>query len=334
MADALAARGARYVTMARALDATNGKPVGTERPAPKPPLAARPPSLSVTEIETLIRDPYAIYAKHVLKLRPLDPLGRAPDAALRGTLMHAALGEFIAEWRGPFDAAAEARLAALSAEALAEIEAFPDVLAVWSLRLRNIGRWLIGFEAARDAAVAARHAEVDGRLVVVPDAFTLVGRADRIDEMRDGSLAIYDFKTGTPQSEKSVFAGLTPQMTLEAAMARAGAFAGIPAGRSVGALSWLAVGKVGRDEVEIPVAGRQGKLDNDQLADRAHAMLADLAAAFANADQPYLSRARPLMERARYIGDYDHLARVREWALIESEQDLVFMGGGGGGGAP
>jgi ATP-dependent helicase/nuclease subunit B len=245
--------------------------------------------------------------------------------------MHDALGRFIAEWRGPFDAAAEARLATLSAEALAEVGAFPDVLAVWSLRLRNIGRWLVGFEAARDAAVAARHAEVEGSLIVIPDAFTLVGRADRIDEMRDGSLAIYDFKTGTPQSEKSVFAGLTPQMTLEAAMARAGAFDGIPAGRSVSALSWLAVGKVGRDEVEIPVAGKQGRLDNDQLSDRARAMLAELATAFADPGQPYLSRARPLMERARYIGDYDHLARVREWALIESEQDIAFMGGGGGG---
>ncbi len=330
-AKALAAAGAHYVAMARALDASPGDPIGTRRPAPKPPLAARPKSLSVTEIETLIRDPYAVYAKHVLRLRPLDPLGRAPDAALRGTLMHDALGKFIAGWQGPFDAAAEARLAALSAAALAEIEAFPDVLAVWSLRLKNIGRWLIDFEAARDAAVAARHAEVDGSLVVIPDAFTLTGRADRIDEMRDGSLAIYDFKTGTPQSEKSVFAGLTPQMTLEAAMARAGAFKDIPGGRSVSALSWLAVGKIGRDEVEIPVAGKQGKHTNDELADRARAMLAALAAAFADADHAYTSRTRPLMERARYIGDYDHLARVREWALMESREDIAFLGGSGGG---
>ena len=332
MAEALAARGATYVAWARALDASPGEPAGTPRPAPKPPLAVRPKRLSVTEIETLIRDPYAVYAKHVLRLRPLDPLGRTPDAALRGTLMHDALGKFIAGWQGPFDAAAEARLAALSAEALGEIEAFPDVLAVWSLRLRNIGRWLIGFEAARNAAVAARHAEVDGELVVIPERFTLTGRADRIDEMADGTLAIYDFKTGTPQSEKSVFAGLTPQMTLEAAMARAGAFKDIPAGRSVSELAWLAVGRVGRDEVYKSAVGRNETAD--ALAESARAMLAELAAAFADPGHVYISRARPMMERARYIGDYDHLARVREWALVESPQDVAFMGGGATGGAP
>ena len=84
--------------------------IGDERPMkkpePKPPLAARPQGLSVTEIETLVRDPYAIYAKHVLGLEELEPLGRAPDYALRGSLIHEALGDFIAGWTGRFDAAA------------------------------------------------------------------------------------------------------------------------------------------------------------------------------------------------------------------------------------
>jgi len=30
-----------------------------------------------------------------------------------------------------------------------------------------------------------------------------------------------------------------------------------------------------------------------------------------------------MMERARYLGDYDHLARVREWSLVESEEDVA-----------
>jgi len=324
-ADALTARGAGYVAMAGALDAAPAPPVPVERPQPQPPLAARPKKLSVTEIETLVRDPYAIYAKHVLKLRPLDPLGRPPDAALRGTLMHEALGTFIAGWRGLFDATAEAALAAIAAESLRDIEAFPDVHAVWSARLAHIGHWLIAFEAARDGEVAERHAEIDGNLVVVPDVFTLSGRADRIDEMKDGTLAIYDFKTGTPQSDRSVFAQLTPQMSLEAAMARAGAFAPIPAGRSVSELAWLAVGKAGRDEPYISAVIRNQTPDG--VADAARAMLAALATEFASPDHGYASRTRPRMDNDRYIGDYDHLARVREWALVESAEDVGFMGG-------
>ena len=151
----------------------------------------------------------------------------------------------------------KARLLAIGAEGLAEIADFPDVHAVWAIRLAAIARWFVAWEAARDAAVARRHPEIAGTLELPAPggAFTLNGRADRIDEMADGTVAIYDFKTGTPQTERTVFAGLTPQMTLEAAMARAGGFAGIPAGRSIGDLAWLAVGKVGRDEPYVSAVG-------------------------------------------------------------------------------
>ena len=321
----LATRGDEFIALARALDRVKGKPVPVSRPAPKPPLVARPQGLSITEIETLIRDPYAVYAKRVLKLEPLDPLGLAPDRSLRGSLIHAALGDFTSAWRSPFDRAAEDRLLAVGRDALAAIADFPDIHAVWSIRFAAIARWFVAWEAARDAAVTKRHAEIEGALEIptAAGAFRLRGRADRIDQMADGSLAIYDFKTSTPQTERTVFAGLTPQMTLEAAMARAGGFAGIPAGLSVSELAWLAVGKIGRGDPYIPAASRQRKETADALADRALAMLIGLVNAFARADHAYLSRARPMMERALYLGDYDHLARVREWALVESAEDVL-----------
>jgi ATP-dependent helicase/nuclease subunit B len=60
--NAMRAEGNRYLDYARAMEAgIDAKPA--PRPKPAPPLAARPKSLSVTEVETLIRDPYAIYAK-------------------------------------------------------------------------------------------------------------------------------------------------------------------------------------------------------------------------------------------------------------------------------
>src|SRR6185369_1630726 len=82
-------RGQVHVEYARLIDApANARPQPVARPSPTPPLAARPSRLSVTEIETLIRDPYAVYAKHVLGLQPLDPLGAPPDVRVKGILIH------------------------------------------------------------------------------------------------------------------------------------------------------------------------------------------------------------------------------------------------------
>jgi ATP-dependent helicase/nuclease subunit B len=327
-AEAMAERGQRHVAIARVLDrAPDAKPTPVARPEPKPPLAARPRHLSITEIETLIRDPYAIYARHVLRLRPLDPLGLAPDSALRGTILHEALGRFTQEWSAAYGDAAEKRLIEIGRECLAAIADFPDTHAVWSIRFRAIARWFVAWENTRAGTVSRRHAEVKGELPIPSPGgdFTLTGRADRIDEMRDGSLAIYDFKTGTPQTERTVFAGLTPQMTLEAAMARAGKFADVTGGRSVSDLAWLAIGRAGRDNPYVSAVIR--KQTPDGLAERAHAMLVDLIHAFDSEEHGYLSRARPMMANSRYIGDYDHLARVREWALVESAADVAMMGG-------
>ena len=190
----------------------------------------------------------------------------------------------------------------------------------------------MAWETGRRERVAERNAEVDGLLEfpLRDGVFTLSGRADRIDLMRDGTVEIYDFKTGTPQTERTVFAGLTPQMTLEAAMVRAGGFDAALAGkgraalreRSIATLAWLAVGKAGRGEVEMS-AVRRDQNAND-LAERANAMFAALVAAFDTQTHPYASRTRPMtLNTQRYQSDYDHLARVREWSLLESEDEAA-----------
>ncbi len=312
-----AARGERLIALARLVD----RPVGTLRPvgqpAPTPPLAARPDTLSITEIETLIRDPYAVYAKRVLDLRPLDPIGLAHDRALRGTLFHESLGRFTQAWEGPHDEAALEHLTGIASEVLEGIADAPELHAIWTARFHAIAEWLIAWEADRDALVERRYAEIDGRLEVGP--VTLKGRADRIDLMRDGSLAIYDFKTTSPPTARQVYAGLSPQMTLEAAVARAGGFDPAFRDRSVSALAWLALGRVGRSEV-IASAVKRGETA-DALADRALSLFTDLVDAYASPEHGYRSRARPLEERTRFQGDYDHLARAQEWSLLESDDD-------------
>jgi ATP-dependent helicase/nuclease subunit B len=325
-ADAMTARGTVYVDLARDIDwvkAENVRPA--KRPEPTPPLAARPRRLPVTDIEILIRDPYAIYAKRVLKLEELDPVGKAPDYALRGSLIHDALATFTKAWTGPYDASAEAALIAAGRKALAEIADFPDVHAIWSFRFANMARWLVGWEAARDAAIAERRSEVDGELKMPlgEGTFTLTGRADRIDVRTDGSLDILDYKTGTPPTAKQVAVGFAPQLGLEAAMAVRGAFDAALAGRHVETLAWLGLGRVGRDE-PVKSAVERG-WTTERVEQEVFAQFEALVTAFNDPARAYVSRARPMFE-TRHESPYDHLARVREWGLVESEEDLAWAG--------
>ncbi|MCB1496401.1 MAG: double-strand break repair protein AddB, partial [Bauldia sp.] len=317
-------RGRLYVDLARDIDRWGGHPAPIGRPDPKPAVDIRPRRLSVTEIEHLVRDPYTIYAKHVLRLEPLDPLGQAPDYALRGSLIHEALGDFSKDWSGAYDERARRHLLALGEAALDEIAAFPDIHAVWKIRFAEIARWLVGWEAARDPDIAERHAEIPGEMEIAAPAgiFTLRGRADRIDLRRDGRVEVLDFKTGTPPSARQVLVGFAPQLALEAAMVRAGAFLAGLEGRAIAGIGWIALGQVSRGN-PIRSAVEDG-YDPDEVAAEAHLRLNALVAAYDDPERGYVSRARPMFQ-LRYESPYDHLARVREWALVESEEDIDWL---------
>ncbi len=326
-AKTMADRGDRYVALARDIDWVKAESVRPAKPPePRPPLAARPRRLSVTDIEILVRDPYAIYAKRVLRLEELDAVAKAPDYATRGSLIHDALAAFTRSWQGAYDADAEAALMAAGREALATIADFPDVHAIWSFRFAVMAHWLVAWEAARAADVGERRAEVDGALDVPlgEGSFRLFGRADRVDVRTDGSLDILDYKTGTPPSATQVAVGFAPQLGLEAAMAVRGAFDPALAGRRVATLAWIGLGRVGRgDPVKSAVASgwTTAKVEQEVFA-----QFMSLIAAFNDPDRPYVSRARPMFE-TRYESPYDHLARVREWGLVESEEDVEWAAG-------
>ena len=227
---------------ARQLDQPDGGARPVRPPEPRPPAALRPRKLSVTEIETWLRDPYAIHARRVLKLRPLDPLDQETDAAEYGVLVHAGLHRFLGEHGTHWPPAAAARLREALAFALAQTAPREALRAWWTPRLDRIADWVAEVEASRRAVAAPEVivSEAQGlwTLARPGGAFELIGRADRI-ELRAGlGLAILDYKTGTPPNQAEVDAGLAPQLLLEAAMAQAGAFGAELVGPAAELIYW------------------------------------------------------------------------------------------------
>ncbi|MFN4140777.1 double-strand break repair protein AddB [Aestuariivirga sp.] len=279
------------------------------KPKPRPPVALRPKSLSVTRIEKLVRDPYAIYARYVLGLEPVKPISATPDPARRGMIFHAAIGDFLTAYPAhlPHDVASE--LEQLGSRHFQEIADYPGLVSFWWPRFRRIARWMADEEPRLRRGVERVLAEWGGALEIPVGgaSFLLTCRADRIDLMADGTARIIDYKTGTVPSAKKVEAGLSPQLTLEAAILARGGFRDLPA-RATAEITYVKLsGGDPPGEIEslaLPVM---------DLAQKHLAELEKLLAAYASEAQAYHPRA--MMEKEEDEGDYDHLSRFREWAL-------------------
>lgn len=293
------ARGGVWLDWAAQLDRPANPVAPAPRPAPRPPAAARPDSLSVTRIQTLIRDPYAIYADKILKLRPLDPLHPQPDAPLRGTLLHKVMEAFLKQNPDPTDPGAAELLLQTADQVFADHAPWPAARRIWRARLARVAEGFLKDEAGRQLLGHWIALERKGAMDL-PGGFTLTAEADRIDQTEDGRLVIYDYKTGTPPSAQQVKT-YDKQLLLEAIMAESGAFKDLGAG-PVDHAAYIGLGaKAG--EVIVPTPA-------DLLADTRKELIA-LIAAYARPAQGYL--ARRSLERREDSSDYDHLSRYGEW---------------------
>jgi ATP-dependent helicase/nuclease subunit B len=296
------------------MDLPAGPPAPVRPPRPSPPVAKRPRQLSVTAIETWLRDPYAIHARHILKLAALKPLDEATDAADYGSLVHDGLhrflGTFGAAW--PDDAVAELRRA--MAQALGEAGLRQALVAWWSPRLERIADWVAQTETERRAvrAPVTIATEATGAIELLRPGgrFRLTGRADRIERYEDGTLAILDYKTGSPPTQKDVDAGLAPQLLLEAAMAVDGGFGPELRGATAALIYWRLSG--GLDPGDAMPLFKRNPTDITDAVLHAKDRLGDLIDAFDRPDRAYLSRPHPGL--APRFSDYEQLARVAEWS--------------------
>jgi ATP-dependent helicase/nuclease subunit B len=298
---------------ARALDAPIADPPAAlrtaARPAPTPPIEARPRRMGVTTVERWVRDPYAIYARYILGLEPLSAPDEPVEAKLRGTAVHAAFEAFARAWPEALPADAEARFVELLMAALTDAGMPRARLAREEALARNLAPWVSGFERQRrQGARLVVETRGEHSFEAPYGPFTLTAKADRL-EIRDGRADILDFKTGRAPTKAQVETHLTPQLTLTAAILAAGGFeAAGPL--SPGELVYVRVtGGRTPGEATAPCRGNEAELAQEALAG-----LARWVARFDQPQTPYRSWERP--QFVGQGGDYDHLARVWEWRVI------------------
>ncbi|CAL1692901.1 hypothetical protein MMB232_03084 [Brevundimonas subvibrioides] len=302
---------------ARALDAPGfGQGGLAKRPAPKPPVARRPRTLPVTGVERWVRDPYAVYARYVLNLKPMDRPGQSAEALLRGQAIHKAVERLTLAWPDVLPEDCEDQIVHLLHEELRH-HGFEDAaMAREGPLARNAARWLTAFETRRRAQGIEIRVEEEVALTFDADAgpFTVTAKADRIELSSTGA-AILDFKTGAAPSAKQVKSGFAPQLTLTGAIL---AETGLSDTGPVEPEDLTYVRVVGRK-----VAGEAKTLaQGTEAADLSMAALAGLKARVRRFDletTPYLSWVAPQF-MGNFGGNYDHLARVWEWHVAGAEE--------------
>ena len=295
---------------ARALDAP-GAYAPYPRPAPTPPVEDRPRKMAVTRVEALTRDPYAVWARDILKLYPLERPDEPVEARARGTAIHAAFEKFAEEHPGPVPANAPAIFESLYMSELVAAGMPPTALARERALAKEAAAWVADWERERRAGAEQIIVEAEGQLTlpINGNLFTLTAKADRIEPTRDGLAHILDYKTGAAPSKKQVETGFSPQLTLTAAILLNGGFKDLP-DRKPGDLTYVRVtGRkpAGLEEVRVASA------DSEHAAFQALDGLRTLISRYDDPAQPYRSRTAPQFVKD-HPGDYAHLARVFEWS--------------------
>ena len=297
--DDMIARGQKWLDRVAMFDDAPQVPRAM-RPSVVPPVAARPTKLSVTEIKTLIRDPYAIYAKHTLRIEPLDDIDAEPDARLRGTVMHDIFEHFINDWDTIPD---DQRVSALMERARAALEqAAPWALTriQWAKRIEQLADRFVAAERLRRLTARPTALERKGRWILPDLDFTLTGKVDRLDDM-NGQTIVYDYKTGSiPSGSQQI--EFDKQLYLLSLMVQDGAFEDLEPAQVADAV-FLAVSGT-KSDVKIPL--------NKEDLETARAKFYQLIAKYNDPEQGYTAR-RALFRDSDFAA-YDPMTRFGEWS--------------------
>lgn len=312
----------------KVLDQPTGSPTPITYPKPSPPLSLRPKSMSITDVEYWLKDPYEIYAKKVLKLRKIPGLDEDRSASIFGNMVHDGLNQAYTKLNTTWDKQIiETSLLKVLEE---RRDVLPSMRQWWRARVIRIAEWVFQEEQKRRTAGNFKWAylEQQGEYNLSTQeglTFTIRGIADRIDLNCDGTVEIFDYKTGNVPSAISVKQGLSPQLPLEAIMVSKGAFGEALLDTKLLELYYWQLKGDGEPGKEMrlgkSLSTKANPCDITELAEHYWERLKNLIIAYENEQQPYLSRPRPYLVKSFLTGiprfaDYAHLARVLEWGSV------------------
>ncbi|MNU91379.1 PD-(D/E)XK nuclease superfamily protein [compost metagenome] len=319
-AESLKKRGETYRHWAGLMDESIDQEAA-KRPAPKPPAELQPTRYSFSEVGRLRRDPYSIYARRILKLDPLAPFNRDPNAADRGTLYHAIIERYSREAHIPGTPASLAAMQRILDECFDAENLPPHVDVIWRPRFAAVARAFIDWEKERHPSIRHSFFEARAGQEIAEAGIRLTGIADRIDIKTNGHADIIDYKTGLAPSVNQARALLDPQLALEAAALMRGAFreAGSPTPDNLIYVRLRPGERFFADQVNNEHSSRSSKRPPKsaiELATESIEQLTKFVHSLRNGENGFASRLVP-EEQQSYGGEYDHLARVSEWSTAE-----------------
>ena len=293
------------------------------RPMPKPVSSRRPTKFSITDIERWMRDPYALYAKKILRLRKLDHVDEDVNVADKGTLIHAAMEHFTREFSGELPDDALRELITVGKKLFDAEADNPEIYGLWWPRFEKAAAWVIDHERPWRHHTHKIHAESACELTLsINDVdYTLIGKADRIEQRTGNDWAIIDYKTGGLPEPKNVIAGIANQLPLEAFILNQNGFSSLNAVASNDiSLHYWSLSGTGIGGTERIAQGSKGGSGQD-LSIEAGDGLKSLITVFSNEDTPYIgSPDSTIMINADY-NDFAHLERIAEWSVIDGGDD-------------
>ena len=288
--------------------AQNYRPIS--QPRPKPPLEARPRELWASAIENLMRDPYIIYAKYILGLKPLDDIDHQPDIVDLGNIVHKILEKFNKDYPRQLPDDAKEILLQIGQQQFSEAGIDIQTLAFWQPSLKKMIDWILEQEKSYRTDINRVYCEVEGQYSFdsFGGKFTIGAKADRVDLTKDGKINIIDYKTGQARKTKEVSLGYAPQLPIEGIIAAAGGFKGIDAAEVQSLRYW----RLGKEEICIDK-------NIKEILQRNLNNIKQLIAIFDNPDKPYLTQPNP--KYAPTYSDYEHLSRINEWGISDKNDN-------------
>ncbi len=298
--NAMKTRGQVWTRLARGLDKPETAMTSASRPAPILPPNIGLKRLSVTQIKTLILDPYQIYARAILDLKKIPPLGQTADALVRGTTLHQCMEDFIKTTQNGLPDDADELLIKIAKQVMEDTVPWPAIRQLWLGRMASIAKDFITAEITRRGMATPFELELSGGIDLPDLDFRLTVKADRIDKNPNGAMHIFDYKSGAIPTAKQVDY-FDKQLLLSGAILQQGGFENHPAS-TVAHLEYISLG---RDLKTYAVPMEATPIET------AWAEFRELIAGYQNQTRGFVARDKPSF--ISYESDYDHLARYGEW---------------------